>query len=173
VIEFPEVHIRFLLFTLLFGCGSGLWAQPRRAEVWANVGTARVGGDEGSNGSGFLYGAGVSAPFTRHLAVELDVARIKVDRFGPSTHTLISPALVWRWGSDRLYGFAGGGVGMEATRETGFQAFRETRYNAAVQGRGGVVFSPNNRLLVRFEAFTSFQYVLPTAGVKVGIGYRF
>jgi hypothetical protein len=160
-------------------------AQPRNVEIWGNVGAARVGGDEGWNGAGIIYGGGVAVPVTRRLAVEADVARVKVDRFGTSTHTLISPALVWRWGSERMYGFAGGGLGMEGTRSTGvltirdenhnptFQTIESTNFNAALQGRGGIVFSPNNHLIVRVEAFTSFQYALPTAGVKAGIGYRF
>jgi hypothetical protein len=172
MIEFADMFALRVLFILLLS-GACLLAQPRSVEIWGNVGGARVGGDEGSDGGGVIYGAGISAPLSRRIAVEFDVARVKVDRFGESTHTLFSPALVWRWGTERVYGFAGGGFGLESTSFVGFLNAKETNYNAAVQGRGGVVFSPNNHFLFRLEAFTSFQYALPTAGVKAGVGYRF
>ena len=161
------------------------YAQPNSVEVWGNVGPARVGGDEGSEGSGPIYGGGVAVPLSRRIAVEVDIARIRVDRFSPETHVFISPAIVWRWGSDRVYGFAGAGPGLVATSGLDYElvfppgqapesiARDATRYSATVHGRGGFVYSPTGKILFRAELFSAFRYVLPTVGVKFGMGYRF
>jgi hypothetical protein len=160
-------------------------AQPRSIDAWGNIGAGRVGGDEGWNGSGVMYGGGVSIPLTERIAIEADVSRISVDRFGSSSHTFVSPAVVWRWGTDRVYGFAGAGMGVVANRGTAFEPIffpgqpptyvrsTATEYNATLHGRGGVVFSPAERWLVRTELFSAWQYALPSFGVKVGVGYRF
>lgn len=175
--------VAIIVFTALSAVE--LAAQPRRIEAWGNLGIARVAGDEGSNGSGPIYGGGIAVPLTKRLAIELDVAHIRSDRFGESKHTMLSPAVVWRWGTERVYGFLGGGLGTEATRSTGFLStpgpdgspsffpVESTNYSLTLHGRGGIVFSPYNRVFFRAEMFSSFQYVLPTVGFKGGIGYRF
>ena len=158
---------------------------PRSVEVWGNVGAARVAGDEGWHGGGAMYGGGVSVPLTRRIAVEADVSRVSVDRFGPSTHTFVSPAVVWRWGTDRVYGFVGTGLGIVANRTTGYEpdfltgqspayvTRRFTEYNTTLHGRGGFLVAPGERWIIRTELFSGWQYALPTFALKIGLGYRF
>jgi hypothetical protein len=150
---------------LAVAAASAAWSQPPRApEVWGNVGIARAAGDESSLGSGVIYGAGASLPFTRRFAFEADIARLHADRFVPFTRVLFSPAIVARWGKPNLYGFAGGGVGVQHDRgHTG----------GTVHARGGFVVQVAPKLVLRTEVFSAWHYVMPTIGGKFGFGYRF
>lgn len=156
---------------ILAAASVAAWSQPRAVEVWGNTGAARVGGDEGSLGSEVIYGAGVTLPFTRRLALEVDAQRVRAKRFTPLTRVLISPALVWRWGRERVYGFAGGGLGAQINRIAAPPSY--TDYDATLHVRGGIVISPVERLIIRAELFSVWHFFLPTAGVKIGAGYRF
>ncbi|MGH9627752.1 MAG: hypothetical protein ACRD7E_05345 [Bryobacteraceae bacterium] len=159
------------ILILAAAVSTAAWSQPRGVEVWGNTGAARVGGDEGSLGSGAIYGAGVSLPFTRSLALEVDAQRVRAERFTPLTRIMISPALVWRFGNQRVYGFAGGGAGIQIDRIAAAEPYTDDDITLHV--RGGVVVTPIGRLIVRAEVFSVWHFLLPTAGVKIGAGYRF
>jgi hypothetical protein len=181
-------EIRFTVFLLL--AGSAL-AQPRRPEIFLNIGVMRAGGDEGSLGSGAAYGGAVMLPFTRRLAVDLDVQVSKVvNDIGGNRHELrrwlIMPSLVYRFGTEKVYGFTGGGVGAAFDRLSHTEAFPIPRpvgpdlfafeskdTDRTLHALGGVVVNPLPHLVVRFDLYVAFQFVLPNAGVKAGVGYRF
>ena len=173
-----------ILITLAISLAAS--AQPRAVEVWGNIGIANAAGDEGSIGTGAIYGAGVSLPFTSRLAFETNVAGMRAERFAPVTRVLISPALVFRWGHDRLYGFAGGGLGLQIDRgemlqfdlapgetEPTITTRRFTDYGTALHGRAGIVAALTPKLIFRAEVFSAWHYVAPSCGVQVGAGYRF
>ena len=177
-------QVTILLFGLM---AANAWTQPRNVEVWGGAGVAGAAGDEGSIGTGVAYSAGVTVPVWRQLAVEGDVLRVHAERFPPGvTRVFLSPAVVWRFGAERMYGFAGGGVGLQIdkgrTLELDFRPgqqpplARERPYTdagATLHGRGGVVINPGHRVLVRAELLVMWHYVLPTVGARFSIGYRF
>lgn len=109
-----------------------LWAQASTPEVFGHVGLFRAGSDEGALGSAASVGGALTAPVSRRLAANIDVQTSKVarirtaDSFYRTRRTLILPGLLYRWGSDRAYGFVAGGIGAEfansVTREDDFIA---------------------------------------------------
>ncbi|MFB3827755.1 MAG: hypothetical protein ACE15B_13370 [Bryobacteraceae bacterium] len=151
-----------------------LAAQPRSVEVFGRAGFMRMGGDESSLGTGAAYGGAVLVPITRRFAVDVDAltARAARELGGGSLETrrtLIHPALVFRWGNSRIYGFAGGGIGGEFTR-SGPGSSDSGRLMVA---KTGIVANPTGRLLLRADFYWSARYVLPNTGVTVGVGFRF
>jgi hypothetical protein len=124
------------------------------------------------------------------LDVSAQTARARTfsDQFtyASGRRTLVTPALVRRFGSERVYGFAGGGVGVEIESEhsrypvnnppqfVGTYEYKDRR--AAVMwlmGKGGVVWNPVSRLLVRGDVEAAFHYVLPNLTARIGVGWRF
>jgi hypothetical protein len=157
-------------FVLLLLAADFALAQPTRPEVFGFVGMGRTGGDEGSLGSGLAAGGAVTIPFVSRWALDFDVThlRSKRDFAGPfrweSHRTHFSPAVQYRRGSERTYGFAAFGVGGTAgTTHGGWH----------LHGKVGIVTALTEQLLLRAEFFSVFRYVLPDAGVKAGLGYRF
>lgn len=177
---------------LFLFAASLLLAQPRAPEVFGQIGRVRVGGDEGSLGSGTTYGGAAMLPLTARWAVDVDVQTSRVgweqstgERFARRT-THISPAIVHRWGTARFYGFAGGGLGAEvaSTRSRFFASEQPgaparlidqsgSESGPALLGKLGFVAGITERLLVRADLSLNFRYVLPSVGARIGIGYRF
>lgn len=174
------------------------FAQPKNVEFFLTAGALRGGGDEGSPGSGGAFGGVLTIPLASKLAVDVDVQTTRLVRefSGPSTYYrvrrwVISPGLQYRFGSRRVYGFVGGGLGGEISRsvtvEGGLDYHRpgwqeigpgvwETRAawnRTTFHSRTGVVISPVNRLLVRVDLNAAWAHVSPNLGIKVGLGYRF
>jgi hypothetical protein len=175
-----------LLALMLFETCASAWSQPKAVELWGSIGAARAAGDESWIGTGAIYGVGITVPLTRKLAFEVDLQRMRAERFNPITRVLVNPAVVFRWGSERVYAFTGGGAGVQV--DTGNQlqfdlspgqsqpvvmtrSFRES--GATFHGRGGLVISPRTRMIIRADLFFMWHFVLPTAGARVGVGYRF
>lgn len=174
--------------TVLIGlCVGSLWlsgpanAQANRPELFGLAGVTRVSGDEGSLGTGVAVGGAFSLPFARHWAVDIGVSHMRSERpvsgltlLGRHTH--ISPALQYRRGSERLYGFAAFGAGASVTDEgSDFSGTRrsETGGGLHLHGAAGFVKTLSDRILLRAEFFSVFRYVSPDLGVRAGIGYRF
>ena len=163
------------------------WAQPRKTvEVWGSAAIAHAAGDESFIGTPAAYGGGVAIPLTRSLAINFDVERMRAERFNPVTRVFVSPALVWRWGNERVYGFAGGGMGLQIDRSIGFlysavpgqqqpsaTQVQSTDSGPALHGQVGVVYNPVSRLILRAGFVSHWHYVLPTSGIRFGVGYRF
>jgi hypothetical protein len=176
---------RTLRIVIVAAIAAAAEAQPRAVEVWGNIGAARAAGDEGSVGNGAIYGAGIGVPLVKGLTFELDVAGMRAERFTSVARILVSPALVWRWGSERVYGFAGGGPGLQIDRSDEVRidfpgqpqqtvlTRRFTEQALTLHGRGGAVVRLLPRVILRAEAFAAWRFVLPTVGVKIGAGYRF
>ncbi len=171
--------MRFLLLLLL---ALPLPAQSRRPEVFGNIGYGVVYEDEGSLGHGAVYGGAVHVPFARRWAADVEIQHVRTRRqtgggefaFG-TRRTLLSPAILYRRGTDGLYWFGGGGIG--ARVETGFYEDSGSRFENRRRGwtiplRTGFVASAG-RLLVRAELFAVESYVAPDIGVQIGLGYRF
>ena len=166
---------------LLALTGVTLLAQPRQVEIFGMAGAARVSGDEGSLGSGVAFGGAVTLPFSARWAIDLDLMHGRADRDEAqiafrTRRTYVSPALQYRRGNGRLYGFAAAGAGFAKT--TGDTDLPERTISASDSGltwhgRGGIVAGLTGRLLLRAEVFTIFRYVSPDVGVRAGLGFRF
>jgi hypothetical protein len=102
---------------------------------------------------------------------------------------LINPNLLYRFGSPRLYGYLGGGLGAEVSQSAGRFLVQESTpvppTNYVVRdikltntGRltnfvAGFAASPTESIVIRVGFYSAFRYAVPNAGVKIGIGYRF
>lgn len=167
--------MRFRLPLLCLFVSLTALAQPRSAEIFGLGGLGRVGEDEGSLGNGPAVAGAVQVPFTRRLALDFDVAWTHATRdFGSAgrfenDQILVSPSLVYRWGSEKVYTFAGGGMGFE-TRESA-SGFRDS--GPALNAKAGVVATIKGPLLFRADVLSAWRFVLPHVQVRAGIGYRF
>jgi hypothetical protein len=168
-------------------------AQPRAIEVLGQVGRSRFGGDEGSLGSATTFGAGAVLPLTAKWAVDVDVQTGSSEEDFPPPErftirrTLLSPAIVRRWGTERLYGFAGGGIGLQVDStesvwrtysgnppvESGLGRGEYTDSAPTLVGKLGIAAAPAGPLLIRGDLLLVWRYVLPTVGVRIGVGYGF
>ena len=184
--------------SVLFFYGPWLGAQPTRPELFGYVGVLRAAGDEGSLGSGLLWGGTAVVPIARRVAFDVDIGRAKTERNFPGElfqlrRTFAGFSVIGRWGSAHTYVFAGGGVGIEASnrlsqsgnvlpgfrppggREVAPGVFQftssDTRPSLVV--RGGVVHAIWRNILVRFDLFSSQQHVLPNLGARAALGWRF
>jgi len=171
--------VRILLF-LLFALP--LLAQPQSPELFGLIGYGVAQGDEGSEGRGVSGGGAVHLPFARHWAVDFVVQHIRTRRdtggnFEFGTHrTLLSPALVYRRGMDRLYWF--GGVGVGGRVENTYSRGPNGDFTASDRGwtlpfRTGIVAAITERVLLRAELYAIASFVKPDTGTHVGVGYRF
>jgi hypothetical protein len=154
-------------FTLL--SASLASAQPRSPEIFALGGIARVVDDEGSLGTGPAVAGAIQFPFTRRVAVDVDLAWASASRSFSSgvefetRQWLFNPSVVYRWGSERTYAFAGGGVGYDSSGDAG----------TAINAKGGVVTNLRGGLLFRADVVAAWRFVLPHVQARAGIGYRF
>ncbi len=184
---------------LLFPLAVLLAAQPRAPEVYGTIGVLRGASDESSAGSAASYGGMLTVPLTRRLAVDLDVETARFKRNTGGTYWrdrrwLISPSLLYRFGAnERVYGFAGGGIGAELNRtltiernflpgyrppgweEIGPGVWKGSHSSTyrTLHARGGFVVSPLPHLVVRVDFYAAAAHVLPNFGAKLGVGYRF
>ena len=174
----------FLCVMVLSSLMSGLYAEPPRSiEVFGSAGIVKFGQDEGWGGSGAVYGGSVMLPVLPKLAIDVDIVTARDDT-GRVTEqseyserrTLISPSLLYRFGTERAYGFVGGGAGAVFERSravTPFFRYDQSETFWSVHWRGGAVAALGTRLLIRAELFSVHHYILPTIGAKAGVGVRF
>lgn len=169
--EVAEPFMNQGIAAFLFFASVPLFAQPATVEAFGMLGVHRVAADEGSLGTGVFYGGALAVPIHRRLAVDVDVVQGRTKREFSSSgvvfrskQTLVSPSLVARWGSDRAYFFAGGGVG---------GAFSDGESGHTYVGKAGIVGAISPDLLIRADLVITFQHALPHLGTRVGVGYRF
>lgn len=156
-------------------------AQPKRPEVFGQIGVFRDGGDEGSLGTGVSVGGSAMIPFAERWAADIAVHSFQTDlTIGADSTTLRSilflPAVAYRRGSEKAYFFIGGGVGAEQARSrfrASGQAFGFTSNGMLVHWRTGFVANPARQVLIRFDLIMAHRYVLPNVGATIGVGYRF
>jgi hypothetical protein len=170
---------------ILLLCGIPALAELQRSpEVFGQAGVLRLGADEGSAGRGASSGGLAMLPITPKFAADVEALTAKVSSAGPPgerfslRRTMVLPALVRRWGDGKVYGFVGGGVGMQLDRTHVVSSlaglnFRGSDTGMTLHGKGGVVAALTPRLLVRGDALIAFRYVLPSIGLRIGLGYRF
>ncbi len=175
------------------------FAQPKAVELYLTGGFLKGGGDESSVGSAPCWGGALTVPLTRRLAVDIGAQNARIARERPpSTYYrvrrwVVSPALLYRFGNARVYGFVGGGVGAEVNRSVTIEGnflpdYRPVGWEEIGPGvwktsnasrrntfhvRGGFVAAPARHWVVRVDLDAAWAYVLPNVGVKVGLGYRF
>ena len=95
-----------------------------RVEVFGTLGWGRVGGDEGSRGSGPVLGGGVGYRLTPRVGVEVDASILINSRDFPSsvridgTALLVSGNLLYHFSESRNQVYAIGGLGMLRTDQT-------------------------------------------------------
>jgi hypothetical protein len=161
---------------------------PRSVEVFGQVGAMRFGGDEGSEGTSATYGGAVMIPLTTKWALDTVVATGRTENtYSPSDfvrirRTLIAPAIVRRFGTEKAYGFAGGGLGLQSDSTnarfsagpgTQVTTFERRDNGGLLIGRLGGVFNPWSQLLIRGEVELAFRYVQPNISARIGAGWRF
>lgn len=171
----------FLAALFLFLLSIPAAAQPRRPEVFGFAGAAHLSEDEGSLGNGPVFGGAVTLPFARRWAVDLDLTHFLTEReetsfrFG-GNRTHFAPALQFRGGGRRSYGFAAFGAGV-AVSETWSEApagrFTTRDTGLTLHGRAGFVAAMTERWLFRADVFLAFRFAAPDFGVRAGVGYRF
>ena len=160
-----------------------LWCQPKAVEVFGQIGYGNAQGDDGSFGAGVVYGGTLTLPLSPRWAVDLDIQHNRTTYDASAGHTfgtrrtLVSPAILYRRGSDRVYWFAGGGFGGRIDqmydRRPGLPESRRSENGTAIPMRTGFVGGVTKHLLVRADLYFVVVHVAPDAGVKLGIGYRF
>ncbi len=158
-------------------------AQPRKPEVFGFAGVARLAGDEAPLGNGATFGGAVTLPIARRWAVDLDLTHIRAEREEGDRHlrfggdrTHFAPALQFRGGGQRSYGFAAFGAGVGVLRE--WSEYGGSRHSSRDTGltlhaRTGFVAALTERWLVRADVFLAFRTIAPDFGVRAGVGYRF
>lgn len=156
-------------------------AQPRKVEVFGLTGAAHLNEDEGSLGNGPVFGGAITLPFARRWAVDLDLTHFRTGReksgfrFG-GNRTHFAPALQFRGGGQRSYGFAAFGAGVAASEtwsEHGGSRYSYRDTGLTLHARTGFVAAMTERWLFRADVFLKFRYIAPDFGVRAGVGYRF
>lgn len=137
--------------------------------------------DEGWLGNGPVFGGALTPPLARRWAVDLDVTHFRTEREesnlrlgGNRTH--FAPALQYRGGGRRCYGFAAFGAGVAASETwsdlpAGRFASRDSKFT--LHGRAGFVAAMTKRWLFRAGVSLAFRAIAPDFGVRAGAGCRF
>jgi hypothetical protein len=175
------------VFVLLAAARAGAQGPVYRGEVFGAVGVSRMGGDEGSLGSGphVLGGAGVRlAPRT---SIEVDVTRTRHERDiagGPleGTATGVFGSGVYHFSDGRTQVFVMGSVGFlrsETTHTYPFggtpTTFRSNDTDFAWGGGGGVDILLKPRFSVRPQCrlvFSEATGIMGLAAGSIAIGYH-
>ncbi|MFB3777896.1 MAG: hypothetical protein ACE141_09795 [Bryobacteraceae bacterium] len=179
--------MKHVLPLLLVLAGVTAFGQsPRAVELFGTFGAMRGGGDEGSEGSGGLYGGAATVPFAARWAVDVQALTSRLSD-SPSfrlRRVLFSPGLQYRRGNGSALWFVAFGPGLERDRTSGAYhvydsaggartvRFDESRAGLTLHWRTGAVFQPTSRLLVRGEFFWVNRYVLPSIGAAISVGVR-
>lgn len=173
-------------FLLLWAGGAVFGEPPRGIELFGTFGAMRGGGDEGSEGSGAVYGGAATLPFTSRWAVDVQALTSPLSSRPDFRlrRVLLSPGLQYRRGNDRAYWFLAFGPGWQRDRTRGMYQvldttggsrtvpIESTQSGVTLHWRTGAVFQPVRRLLVRGEFLWANRHVLPNLGVAVSLGIR-
>ena len=161
--------------------------RPYRGEVFAGAGGARVGGDEGSLGSGPCIVVGLGFRFTTRASVELDLLRAQHDRDiagGPleGTATGVFGEIVYHFSEGRVQVFVVGSAGLLNSKTThrypaGGSAivFRSHNNDLAWGGGGGVKIFLAPHLSLRPQlrlVFSEATGVMGLTAASVAVGYH-
>ena len=181
----------YLLLPLLSILASGTAAgqTPRtRVEVFAGAGVARVGGDEGSLGTGSCLVGGFGVRVAARVSLEVDVMRAQHERTiagGPleGTATGAFGNVVYQVTGERTQVFVLGGAGLLSSRTTHTYSpsggpaitFRSQDNNFAWGGGAGVKIFLTQRVSLRPQfrlVFSEATGVMGLMAASVALGYR-
>jgi len=105
-----------LLIVLLASC-----AATQATEIFGNAGWIRISDKEGVIGDTATVGGGAALPINSNWAIEVEAQthRLQERRFPQDAseqlvkirRTLLLGSILYRWGGERSYVFAGGGFG--------------------------------------------------------------
>ena len=167
-----------------------------QAELFAHVGAFRAGSDGGTIGRGPTYGGTVVVPLPGRFALDLDGQTGVAERTHQfvegrisyrTRRTLVTPSLVYRFGTPRLYGFVGGGAGAQfersRSRQTGVtptgQPWREVEpgvfeldqsdVTRMLSMRTGLAALVTKNVGLRGDVYIAGWHV----GARLGVGVRF
>jgi opacity protein-like surface antigen len=174
----------FLLLTAAHAAAQG---SANRGELFAGAGASRVGGDEGSRGSGLYVLGGVGVHLGARVSVEVDVMRARHERDiagGPlvGTATGMFANVVYRFSEGRTQPFVMGSAGLlrsETTHTFPFNGtpttFRSDEKDFAWGGGGGVKIALTPRVSLRPQfrlVFSEATGVMGLAAGSIGVGYH-
>jgi hypothetical protein len=176
--------------------GAARIASVRAMELSGHVGLFRAGSDEGTIGKGPTYGGTLVVPVRRGFALDLDVQTGLAERHhrfveGSVTYrtrrTLVIPSLIYRFGTTRLSGFVGGGVGAQFERsqsrqrgvtptgqpwleiEPGVFELDQSDVSRMLSMRTGFAAFVTEKIGLRGDVLVAGWHV----GARVSVGYRF
>lgn len=179
--------MRVVLLVLLAAVPAAAQGQASRGELFAGVGAARVGGDEGSRGNGPAVLGGLGVRVAPRVSIELDVMRATHERDlagGPleGTATGAFGSVVYQVSRGRAQAFVMGSAGVLRSETTHTYpvggrptTFRSDDSSFAWGGGGGVKLFVAPRLSLRPQVRMVFSESTGTMGLataSVGIGYH-
>ena len=181
----------YLLIPLIFILASGNAAgqDPRmRAEVFAGAGVSRVGGDEGSLGTGPCLVGGFGFRIAPRVSIEVDVMRARHERSiagGPLEGTAagVFGNVVYHFAAGRTQIFVVGSAGLLSSRTTHTYApaggpdvtFSSQDDNFAWGGGAGIKIFLARQLSLRPQfriVFSEATGVMGLAVTSVAMGYH-
>ena len=180
---------RLVMSFAVLGCAVPAAGQGkgRPFEVFAGAGVSRMGGDEGSLGSGFSVVSGVGYRVTPRLSLEVDLTRAQHDRniaggALEGTGTGVFGDLVYHFGEGRTQVFVAGSLGVlnsDITQSYPIagvtQTFTRDESSFAWGGGGGVkiFLKPQLSLRPQFRLiFSEETGVMGQATGSVAVGFH-
>jgi hypothetical protein len=176
-----------LFFILAPGKAAGQ-DPPTRVEVFAGAGVSRMGGDEGSLGTGPCLVAGFGFRFAARVSIEVDLMRAQHERAiagGPLEGTATGGfgSLVYHFAEGRTQVFVMGSAGLLSSKTahtyspSGGPAstFRSQDNNFAWGGGAGVKIFVKPQLSLRPQfrlVFSEATGVLGLTAASVAVGYH-
>lgn len=175
------------MFVLLATAHPMAQSPASRGEVFAGVGLARMGGDEGSLGSGPHVLGGVGVRFAPRLSIEADVTRTQHERDiagGPleGTATGIFGSVVYHFSEGRTQVFVMGSVGLLRSETVHTYPIGGTPTTSRSDdngfgwgGGGGVKIFLTPRFSLRPQVRLVFSEATGVMGLvagSIGIGYH-
>lgn len=175
------------MFVLLASVQAAAQVTATRGEVFAGAGVARVGGDEGSRGSGPVVVGGVGFRIATRTSVEVDAMRAGHERDiagGPleGTATGVFGNVAHHFSEGRMQVFVMGSAGFlrsETTHTFPFggtpTTFKTEATDFAWGGGGGVkiFLTPRFSLRPQFRlVFSEATGVMGLAAASIGAGYH-
>jgi hypothetical protein len=175
------------MFLFLGAAHAAAQSPPHMVEVFGAVGLSRMGGDEGSLGSGPHVFGGTGVRFAPRAWIEVDVMRAQHERDiagGPleGTTTGVFGSADYHFSEGRTQVFVMGSVGFlrsETTHTYPFggtpTTFRSADDDFAWGGGGGLKIFLRPRLSVRPQfrlVFSEATGVIGLAAGSIGLAYR-
>jgi hypothetical protein len=176
-----------LVFVVLVSSQAAAQVAANRAEVFAGAGAARMGGDEGSLGSGLYVLGGVGLRIAARTSVELDVMTAQHQRNiagGPLEGTAagVFGNAAYHFSEGRTQAFVMGSAGFLRTETThtfpfgGTMATFRSEANGFAWGGGGgvkVFLTPRFSLRPQFRlVFSEATGVMGLAAGSIAAGYH-